>query len=138
MRKALFGTILLSVVIFLAGALPAAAAPRYTCKDLGTLPVPYNIGTTAYGLNNAGQVVGYGAVNGGSSYHAFLYTPGVGMQDLGTLPDPYNNRSFAYGINDAGQVVGYSGETPGYQQVFPRLSLQRRPPAGPGPPPRRL
>jgi probable HAF family extracellular repeat protein len=58
-------------------------------------------------INDAGQVVGssYHAP-GAPSPHAFLFTPGQGMQDLGTLAGA--NQSKAYDINAAGQVVGFS------------------------------
>ncbi len=55
----------------------------------------------AYGINDAGQVVG--AASG--SNHAFLYSDGT-MTDLGTLPG--GTYSHAFGINNAGQVVGYA------------------------------
>lgn len=65
--------------------------------------------STAFGLNDAGQVVGgffpirpteivYG-------YNAALWTNGT-MTDLGVLPD--GRYSTAYDINNAGQVVGTS------------------------------
>jgi probable HAF family extracellular repeat protein len=57
--------------------------------------------THAYGLNDAGQVVG-GAETAGREYHAFITGPnGVGMTDL---KSPSGTQ--AYGINDAGWVVG--------------------------------
>ena len=133
MRKAAFCTMLLSVAMFLFSALPAAAAPLYLEKP-GHSPSPYNVGTTAYGLNNKGQVVGYGAVNG-EVITPFFDSDDV-MQDLGTLPAPCNNRSFAYGINDAGQVVGYSGATPGLDR-FAAFLYERHHDRS-GHPPRRL
>ena len=101
-EKVAFCNIILTLGIFLAGALPAVAATRYTCKDLSTL---YNGKTYPYAINAAGQVVGYSETSQGP--RAFLYSGNV-MQSLGTLPAPYNAGSYAYGINAAGQVVGYS------------------------------
>jgi probable HAF family extracellular repeat protein len=59
----------------------------------------------AYGINDAGEVVGTSATASGSN-HAFLYSNGV-MQDLGTGG---KNFSGAFAINDAGQVVGEFGD----------------------------
>ena len=70
--------------------------------DLGTLGGDYSC---AFGINDAGQVVGHPRLATGS-IHAFITGPdGVGMTDLGTLGGDY---SYASGINDAGQVVGES------------------------------
>jgi probable HAF family extracellular repeat protein len=106
MRKAAICTFLIIVGIFLAGSLPAATAPRYSCKKLPALSEhPYNINSSSC-INNTGQVSGY---NQGAQ-HAFLFTSGSpgSTQDLGTLPAPYNLSSYGNGINDAGQVVGKS------------------------------
>jgi probable HAF family extracellular repeat protein len=106
MRKAAFCNIILTLGTFLFSALPAAAAPCYLCKDLGTLPFPYNNGSRISGINAVGQVAGYSYTSGGST-HGFLWSGGV-MHDLGTLPAPYNAHCNAYAINAAGQVVGSS------------------------------
>ena len=59
----------------------------------------------AYGINDAGQVVGWSSTAGDAA-HAFITGPdGMGMRDLGTLG---GTDSVARGINDAGQVAGYS------------------------------
>jgi probable HAF family extracellular repeat protein len=59
----------------------------------------------AFGLNDAGQVVGESRVAGGAN-HAFIYSAGV-MTDLGTL-DGSGVDSAATAINNAGQITGYS------------------------------
>ena len=75
-------------------------------KDLGTLGGNESHG---YGVNDAGDVVGWSEITKGSSVeHAFLYSGGT-MHDLGTLG---GQISEAYAINNSGQIVGYS-ETAG-------------------------
>jgi probable HAF family extracellular repeat protein len=71
-------------------------------RDLGTLS-GYDQ-SSATGINNSGQVVGYCESTAGF-YAAFIWTQKGGMQDLGSLG---GNDTLAFGINDSGQVVGYS------------------------------
>jgi probable HAF family extracellular repeat protein len=66
----------------------------------------------AYGLNNAGQVVG--AVSTPQGGHAFRWTKGV-IMDLGTLGGA---TSTAYAIDASGQVVGSSATVSGQQHAF--------------------
>lgn len=87
--------------------LPRAKAqtqvPNYAVIDLGALNGTYSY-STAYGINNSGQVVGSTRIDYLIS-RAFLYSGGI-MRDLGILSGGSN--SIARGINDSGQVVGYS------------------------------
>jgi probable HAF family extracellular repeat protein len=70
--------------------------------DLGTLPG--GAVSSAYAINNVGQVTGSSLRSGlGSGHdHAFLWTAGA-MQDLGVLAPDY---SLGQGINNQGDVVG--------------------------------
>jgi probable HAF family extracellular repeat protein len=71
----------------------------------------------AYGINDAGAVVGATDVPDGSS-HAFLWTTGAGMQDLGTLAAEPSSASQAFAINDSGEVAGYSATDYGSFHAF--------------------
>jgi len=59
-------------------------------------------GTLAWGINVAGQIVGW--YGGNTPFpHGFLYSGGM----YTTLDDPLATLgTFAYGINDMGQIVG--------------------------------
>jgi probable HAF family extracellular repeat protein len=76
---------------------------RYTVTDLGGLGGTIS---EAWGINNAGQVVGRAYLAGDVWFHAFVWEAGV-MTDLGTIGQGCNpGHSWAYDINDAGQIVG--------------------------------
>lgn len=73
--------------------------------DLGTLGGGTGV---AYGLNNAGAVVGETATDAGL-LHAFRWAEGA-LTDLGTLGGDFSS---AQDVNDAGVVVGLSTKRPG-------------------------
>jgi len=79
-------------------------AARYwngSIVDIGTLG---GLNSEAYGINNAGQMVGISELKDPNIIHGFLYSDGV-MKDLGTLGGDY---SVAFNVNAAGHVAGYS------------------------------
>src|SRR2546426_26470 len=102
------------VIIVLLTALDAllsrqlAAQIRYSVIDLGTLG---GTASSAYGINNSRQVVGFAKTAGDAVTHGFLWQNGT-MTDLQI---PGGGQSAAYGINNPGQAVGYAvlptGET---------------------------
>jgi probable HAF family extracellular repeat protein len=68
--------------------------------DLGTLG---GSSSTAYGINNSGQITGQSQITGNSAYHIYLYFRGQ-MRDLGTLGT--SPETWAFAINNLGQIVG--------------------------------
>jgi uncharacterized delta-60 repeat protein len=75
----------------------------YTVTDLGALPGG-NGQSTATGINNNGQVIGYSTVAGGAN-HPFIYSGGT-LLDI----NPTGGDSQAWGVNDSGEVVGKAGD----------------------------
>lgn len=78
-----------------------------TYTNLGTLPGGF--GSSARGINNNGQIVGFGGVSG-SQQRAWIYSGGV-LANLGVLAG--GTDSYGRAINDLGQAVGVSGSSGG-------------------------
>lgn len=76
-------------------------------------PVPSTWQSRAYGINDAGHVVGWSAINPDGVYHAFRSSSNPGgwwdWFDLGNLSGNPDEISLANDINNLGQVVGGSG-----------------------------
>jgi probable HAF family extracellular repeat protein len=102
---------LLFIVITVLVIPQTAISRQYSIIDLGTLWGEY---TYAYGINNAGQVVGFSTNEISSPAHAFLWENGT-MIDLGNLGGYYSG---AYKINNHGQVTGISTDSSGENHVF--------------------
>jgi probable HAF family extracellular repeat protein len=95
----------LGVLALTAGSLaaPAAYGQGYTFTFLdapGVETAPFPSGTSATGINAAGQVVGF--YNDARGARGFLYTAGT----FTPIDVPGALRTDAYGINATGQVVG--------------------------------
>lgn len=91
----------------------APLQPHYIIVNLGSLG---GEGTSALGVNDHGQVVGWSTTAAGQR-HAFMYSNGF-MTDLGTLVG--GTHSDALAINDMGVVVGESGINgpgPGFPEI---------------------
>lgn len=94
---------LVSSVVYLSLSVgPLARAQMFSVTDLGTFAGDYSVGN---GINDLGEVVGSSDVADGEP-HAFLWTPGEGMQDLNPAGIAYSN---GLGINNRGHVVGSAG-----------------------------
>ena len=81
-------------------------------QDLGVLPG--GNWSSAYGINNAGTVVGYGNIGNGI-FRGFVWTPAGGMAELGTFG---GNNSYATAVNSSGEVVGHASLSSGYENAF--------------------
>lgn len=68
-------------------------------QELGTLGGSWSY---AWGLNNAGQVVGYSEISGGP-YHGFVWSSSGGMIDVGALS---GSASLVSDINNSGLAAG--------------------------------
>jgi probable HAF family extracellular repeat protein len=83
--------------------------------DLGTFPGGDT--TLAYGINNAGQVVGE-ANNDIGQLRAFRWSAATGLVDLGALGGAAILPSTGLAINGAGQVTGYSARADFSRHAF--------------------
>jgi probable HAF family extracellular repeat protein len=98
-------TILFGTIAMLSAAAPLRAV-TYSITDLGVLP-GQNTQSYAYGINNLGEVTGYGTgPSSPSGNTAFVWKPGTGMQSIGVPASGTLTQGFD--INDAGQVTGNS------------------------------
>jgi probable HAF family extracellular repeat protein len=89
----------------------------YTGGSFTTIDAPgARFGTSAFDINDAGQIVGRFYDSTGS--HGFLYTGG----SFTTIDLPGATGTGAIGINDAGQIVGFFLR----RHALPRLPRQRR------------
>jgi probable HAF family extracellular repeat protein len=84
----------------------AGASVLYSGGVFTTLAVPGATDTTAEGINNSGQIVGY--YSGSDGTHGFLYSGGAYAKLDASSP----GITRAGGINNSGQIVGsYVGES---------------------------
>lgn len=81
----------------------AAPAQTYNLTILGTFRTDGTGNSYAYGINDAGLVVG-GAQTDTEDRHVFRWTSGGGMIDVGRLVPPY--ISFALCVNASGELSG--------------------------------
>ncbi|HNQ24049.1 MAG TPA: hypothetical protein PKK06_13260 [Phycisphaerae bacterium] len=98
-----------AVLCVVAFGVSSPALADWQLTDLGTPNGPWVSG--AYGLNNAGQVVGSGGVPmppPPAPPSAFYWESGMGMLDIGVLGG--YSTSNAVGINSAGRVVGWGDD----------------------------
>jgi probable HAF family extracellular repeat protein len=98
-----------------------------TRVDLGTLPNAFN--SYAFGINDAGDVVGMSDTSSDQSTnifrHAVLWRAGTHeIQDLGTLSG--FRDSVAYGVNNLGQIVGQSAYGTGPFNTVQRAFIWER------------
>lgn len=98
---------------FFAMPFVSRSIPQPQITNLGALDWPYNANSTAYDINNSGQIVGESRSEL-AQRRAFLWQNGV-MTNLGVLGGAY---SYAKVINERGQVIGNSATAAGQDHAF--------------------
>lgn len=94
---------LLCVVVIAAVAAAAAGqSPQYIVINLGVVPTGGGTGVEAYGVNNAGQIVGRVGTGANTADH-FVWSAGSVIARIQTASGATPNPA----INNAGRVVGY-------------------------------
>jgi probable HAF family extracellular repeat protein len=83
--------------------------------DLGNLGGPANNGSEAYGINDAGQIIGYSTAPSGNLRATYFNGTGSNNTDLGTLG---GNASLGSAINNAAQMVGQAQSSSGRAVLF--------------------
>jgi probable HAF family extracellular repeat protein len=95
-------------VVVVASAVAGSGA-HATPYDFTTINLPGSYYTTAYGINNAGTVVGSYSDASNAPDHGFLYSGG----NFATIDVPGAYATQVLGINNASQIVGsYEDTTP--------------------------
>jgi probable HAF family extracellular repeat protein len=97
-------------------ALVGSMAVRYTGGFWQSLPGLDDAFSFAFGINAAGDIVGYRMAPSGA--RAFRYSDANGVQDIEPLPG--GSMTIGFAMNDAGDVVGFSDSSAGVQPFILR------------------
>jgi probable HAF family extracellular repeat protein len=106
-----------------AGLCAAASSADATAYTFTTIDVPGADLTRAFGINDAGQIVGSVENPSPGPPQGFVYSAGV----FTPLNVPGASETDVRGINDAGQIVGFFQDNAGYHGfldvggIFPAL-----------------
>src|SRR5271157_4672682 len=91
------------ILIFTAALTMLAGEARADLYTFTTIDVPGAVTTDAFGINDAGQVVGT-YQDASLIIHGFLLAGGT----ITTIDRPGSSSTELTGINNSGQIVGYS------------------------------
>jgi probable HAF family extracellular repeat protein len=95
-----FATIVTCLVLCSAPYQVQANGFIYDSGTYTSINIPGGTSTEAFGINDAGQIVG--GYDTGGPPHGFLYSGG----SFTPINVPGASHTLAFGINDAGQIVG--------------------------------
>src|SRR5262249_5769785 len=98
---------------------PNGGTPYTTLDD----PLATN-GTQAFGINDAGQIVG--TYDNATGTHAFIYSGG----NFTTVDDPVTGHTFAHGINNSSQIAGTLSDGTGNHGFLETTIPNPAPPPG--------